>query len=139
MRTASSRPPAINHPLEAPACLHDTSARIAAMDTQGIDVEALSINLLVRADRDSAAQLIKIQNDPGGILRRQPRPLVAFATAALQHPEPPLRSNTRLRPSVSRRRRRRQRRREELANPAHPSTRRGTGVLVFMHPLARAN
>ena len=41
-------PPAaavINHPLEAPGLLmHDTSTRIAAMDAQGIDVEALSIN-----------------------------------------------------------------------------------------------
>ena len=32
----------INHPLEAPGLLmHDTSTRIAAMDAQGIDVEAL--------------------------------------------------------------------------------------------------
>src|SRR5580658_11031662 len=35
----------INHPLEAPGLLMaDTSARIAAMDAQGLDVEALSIN-----------------------------------------------------------------------------------------------
>ncbi|HEY2619922.1 MAG TPA: hypothetical protein VGI78_21450, partial [Acetobacteraceae bacterium] len=35
----------INHPLEAPGLLmHDTSTRIAAMDSQGIDVEVLSIN-----------------------------------------------------------------------------------------------
>ena len=43
----------INHPLEAPGLLmHDTSTRIAAMDAQGIDVEALSINpYWYRADR----------------------------------------------------------------------------------------
>src|SRR5215472_1161227 len=35
----------INHPLEAPGLLmEDTSTRIAAMDAQSIDVEALSIN-----------------------------------------------------------------------------------------------
>ena len=35
----------VNHPLEAPGLLmDDTSTRIAAMDSQGIDVEALSIN-----------------------------------------------------------------------------------------------
>ena len=35
----------IGHPLEAPGLLmDDTTTRIAAMDAQGIDVEALSIN-----------------------------------------------------------------------------------------------
>ena len=55
----------INHPLEAPGLLmHDTSTRIAAMDAQGIDVEALSINpYWYRAPRDAAAELIKIQNE----------------------------------------------------------------------------
>src|ERR1700721_3579133 len=34
----------INHPLEAPGLLmHDTSTRIAAMDAQGTNVEALSL------------------------------------------------------------------------------------------------
>ena len=52
----------INHPLEAPGLLmHDTSTRIAAMDAQGIDVEALSINpYWYRAPRDAAAELIKV-------------------------------------------------------------------------------
>src|ERR671931_2926867 len=55
----------INHPLEAPGLLmDDTSTRIAAMDAQGIDVEALSINpYWYRAERDVAAELIKVQNE----------------------------------------------------------------------------
>src|SRR5215472_7819948 len=55
----------INHPLAAPGLLmHDTSTRIAAMDAQGIDVEALSINpYWYRAPRDAAEQLIKVQNE----------------------------------------------------------------------------
>ena len=55
----------IDHPLEAPGLLmDDTSTRIAAMDSQGIDVEALSINpFWYRASRDAAAELIKIQNE----------------------------------------------------------------------------
>src|ERR1700722_17746017 len=55
----------IGHPLEAPGLLmNDTSTRIAAMDAQGIDVEALSINpYWYRAPRDAAAELIKVQNE----------------------------------------------------------------------------
>ena len=55
----------IKHPLEAPGLLmDDTGARIAAMDAQGIDVEALSINpYWYRAERDVAAELIKVQNE----------------------------------------------------------------------------
>src|SRR5690242_5641838 len=55
----------IKHPLEAPGLLmDDTSTRIAAMDAQGIDVEALSINpYWYKAERDAAAELIKIQNE----------------------------------------------------------------------------
>ena len=47
----------ISHPLEAPGLLmDDTSTRLAAMDAQGIDVEALSINpYWYRAERDAAA------------------------------------------------------------------------------------
>jgi aminocarboxymuconate-semialdehyde decarboxylase len=38
--------------------------RIKAMDEQGIDVEALSINAYwYKADRDLARQLIKLQNE----------------------------------------------------------------------------
>ena len=78
----------INHPLESPGLLMaDTSTRIAAMDAQGIDVEALSINpYWYRADRDAAAQLIKIQNEAlVEFCAASPDRFVAFATAALQH------------------------------------------------------
>src|SRR5258708_40229361 len=53
----------IGHPLEAPSLLmDDTGVRLAAMDAQGIDVEALSINpFWYSAGRDAAAALIKIQ------------------------------------------------------------------------------
>ena len=79
----------INHPLEAPGLLmHDTSTRVAAMDAQGIDVEALSINpYWYRADRDAAAALIKLQNETlVEFCAANPDRFVAFATAALQHP-----------------------------------------------------
>ena len=80
----------INHPLEAPGLLmDDTSVRIAAMDAQGIDVEALSINpYWYRAERDAAAELIKVQNETlVEFCAANPERFVAFATAALQHPE----------------------------------------------------
>ena len=80
----------INHPLEAPGLLmQDTSTRIAAMDAQGIDVEALSINpYWYRADRDAATQLIKVQNETlVEFCAANPERFVAFATAALQFPD----------------------------------------------------
>src|SRR5260221_1216928 len=80
----------IKHPLEAPGLLmDDTSVRIAAMDAQGIDVEALSINpYWYRAERDVAAELIKVQNEAlVAFCAANPGRFVAFATAALQHPE----------------------------------------------------
>jgi aminocarboxymuconate-semialdehyde decarboxylase len=133
----------INHPLEAPALLmHDTSTRIAAMDAQGIDVEALSINpYWYRADRDSAAQLIKIQNETlVQFCAASPDRFVAFATAALQHPELAAEQveyavktlgfrGVGVGGSVAG---------EELANPRfHPFWVKceELGVLVFMHPL----
>jgi aminocarboxymuconate-semialdehyde decarboxylase len=80
----------IKHPLEAPGLLMtDTSVRIAAMDAQGIDVEALSINpYWYKAERDVAAQLIKLQNETlVEFCAANPDRFVAFATAALQHPD----------------------------------------------------
>lgn len=64
-------------------------ARIRAMDEQGIDVEALSINpFWYKAERDLAAQLIKLQNEKlAELCAAQPDRFVAFATAALQHPD----------------------------------------------------
>ena len=84
----------IGHPLEAPALLMDDSAnalstRLAAMDAQGLDVEALSINpFWYKAGRDESAELIRIQNEAlVEFCAATPDRFVAFATAALQHPE----------------------------------------------------
>ncbi|MFO1080054.1 MAG: amidohydrolase family protein [Reyranellaceae bacterium] len=80
----------IGHPLEAPGLLmDDTSTRLAAMDAQGIDVEALSINpYWYKAGRDEAAELIRIQNETlVEFCAANPERFVAFATAALQHPD----------------------------------------------------
>src|ERR1700751_1461055 len=80
----------INHPLEAPGLLWSNLAdRIAEMDVEGIDVEALSINpYWYRAERDAAAELIKIQNEKlAGFCAATPDRFVAFATVALQHPQ----------------------------------------------------
>ncbi len=63
--------------------------RIRAMDEQGIDVEALSINpYWYKAERDLAHQLIKIQNEKlAELCASQPDRFVAFASVALQHPD----------------------------------------------------
>jgi aminocarboxymuconate-semialdehyde decarboxylase len=133
----------IKHPLEAPGLLmDDTSVRIAAMDAQGIDVEALSINpYWYRAERDVAAELIKVQNETlVEFCAANPDRFVAFATAALQHPELAAEQvehavkklgfkGVGVGGSVAG---------EELANPRfHPFWKKceELGVLVFMHPL----
>ncbi|MCW5736027.1 MAG: amidohydrolase [Enhydrobacter sp.] len=80
----------INHPLEAPGLLmEDTGTRLAAMDAQGIDVECLSVNpYWYRAGKDESAELIRLQNEAlVEFCAAQPDRFVAFATAALQHPE----------------------------------------------------
>ncbi|HEX4369245.1 MAG TPA: amidohydrolase family protein, partial [Rhodopila sp.] len=133
----------INHPLEAPGLLMaDTSTRIAAMDAQGIDVEALSINpYWYRADRDHADQLIKIQNEQlAGFCAGHPDRFVGFATAALQFPDLAAQQiehavkhlgfrGVGIAGSVAG---------EDLANPKfHPIWQKceELGVLLFMHPL----
>jgi len=80
----------INHPLEAPGLLwSNLSDRIAEMDEEGIDVEALSINpYWYRVERDAAAELIRIQNEKlAEFCAAMPDRFVAFATVALQHPQ----------------------------------------------------
>jgi aminocarboxymuconate-semialdehyde decarboxylase len=69
--------------------MSQTQDRIRAMDEQGIDVEALSINAFwYKADYEVARQLIKMQNDKlAEICAAQPDRFVAFASVALQHPE----------------------------------------------------
>ena len=133
----------IDHPLEAPGLLmDDTSTRIAAMDAQGIDVEALSINpYWYRASRDAAAELIRVQNETlVEFCAANPERFVAFATAALQYPDLAAQQvehavkklgfrGVGVAGSVAG---------EELANPKfHPFWAKceELGVLVFMHPL----
>jgi len=74
-----------------PPILHMAQAqdRIRAMDEQGIDVEALSINpYWYTADRDVARELIRIQNEKlAEACAANPDRFVAFASVALQHPE----------------------------------------------------
>jgi len=117
--------------------------RIQAMDEQGIDVEALSINAYwYKADRDLARELIKLQNEKlAEICAAQPERFVAFATVALQHPDLAVEQlvhavkklglrGASLGGSVDG---------EELADPKfHPFWAKAEelGVLVFIHPQA---
>ena len=61
----------------------------AAMDEQGIDVEALSINpYWYGADRGVARELIRIQNEKlAEACAAEPDRFVGFASVALQHPD----------------------------------------------------
>jgi aminocarboxymuconate-semialdehyde decarboxylase len=65
------------------------SERLRAMDEQGIDVEALSINpYWYKAERDLAKQICQIQNEKlAAACAANPDRFVAFATVALQHPD----------------------------------------------------
>ena len=119
------------------------SDRIRAMDEQGIDVEALSINAYwYKADRDVARQLIRIQNEKlAEACAANPARFVAFASVALQHPDLAAEQleegvkkfglrGAAIGGSVNG---------EELANPKfHPFWAKAEqlGVLVFIHPQA---
>src|SRR5947209_4700127 len=133
----------INHALEAPGLLwSNIGDRLAQMDKSGVDVEALSINpFWYRAERDAAAELIRIQNEQlTEFCASHPDRFVAFATAALQFPELAAEQveqavkklgfrGVGVAGSVAS---------EELANPQfHPFWAKceELGVLVFMHPL----
>ena len=63
--------------------------RFAAMDAQGIDMEAISINpFWYHVDRDKAEALIKLQNEKlAELVAQHPDRFVAFATVAMQHPD----------------------------------------------------
>ena len=67
----------------------NVSGRLRAMDEQGIDVEALSINpYWYKAERDLAKQICQIQNEKlAAACAANPDRFVAFATVALQHPD----------------------------------------------------
>src|SRR6185503_14318785 len=121
------------------------SDRIRAMDEQGIDVEALSINpYWYKADRDVARDLIRIQNEKlAEACAANPDRFVAFASVALQHPDlaaEQLEEGVKkyglrgagLGGSVDG---------EELSSPRfHPFWAKAEqlGVLVFIHPLGTA-
>src|SRR5712692_4383083 len=69
--------------------LANVQQRLRAMDQQGIDVEALSINpYWYEADRDVAAEVIRFQNEKlAEFCATEPDRFVALASVALQHPE----------------------------------------------------
>ena len=126
--------------LMAETPLHD---RLRAMDEQGIDVEALSINpYWYTAERDIARVLIQIQNESlAEICAAQPDRFVAFATVALQHPDLAVEQ---LREGIARYGLRGvgvggSVNGDDLADPKfHPfwAAAERLGVLVFMHPQA---
>ena len=63
--------------------------RFKAMDEQGIDIEAISINpFWYHAERDKAEAVIKLQNENlAALVAEHPDRFVAFATVAMQHPD----------------------------------------------------
>jgi aminocarboxymuconate-semialdehyde decarboxylase len=136
----------VGRTLETEALLmSDVSARLRAMDEQGIDVEALSINpYWYGAGRDVAARLIQLQNEAlAEICAAHPDRFVAFASVALQHPDLAVEQlvdgvkryglrGAGVGGSVHGR---------ELADPAfHPFWAKAEelGVLVFIHPQGTA-
>jgi aminocarboxymuconate-semialdehyde decarboxylase len=78
----STLPPLLHMPTQV-------SERLRAMDEQGIDVEALSINpYWYKADRELARQIITLQNEKlAEACAANPERFVAFASVALQHPD----------------------------------------------------
>jgi aminocarboxymuconate-semialdehyde decarboxylase len=67
----------------------NVAGRLRAMDEQGIDMEALSINpYWYKAERDLAKQICQIQNEKlAAAVAANPDRFVAYATVALQHPD----------------------------------------------------
>src|SRR5262249_23672595 len=63
--------------------------RLKGMDTQAIDMEVLSINpFWYRKDRDTAAQIVKVQNEKlAELCASRPDRFAAFASLALQYPD----------------------------------------------------
>jgi aminocarboxymuconate-semialdehyde decarboxylase len=115
--------------------------RLRAMDSQGIDVEALSINpFWYNEGRDEASEVVRINNEGlAELCSRHPDRFVAFASVALQFPELAVQQlehavkklglrGAAVGASVAG---------EEFANPKfHPFWRKceELGVLVFVHP-----
>ena len=63
--------------------------RLAVMDAQGIDMQALSINpFWMKADRELADKVVRLQNQKlAEAVAAYPKRFVAFASVALQHPD----------------------------------------------------
>jgi aminocarboxymuconate-semialdehyde decarboxylase len=63
--------------------------RLAAMDAMAIDMEVLSINpFWYRKDRDTAAQIVKVQNEKlAELCAVKPDRFAAFASLTLQYPD----------------------------------------------------
>jgi predicted TIM-barrel fold metal-dependent hydrolase len=63
--------------------------RLKGMDAQAIDMEVLSINpFWYRKDRDTAAQIVKVQNEKlAELCASRPERFAAFASLALQYPD----------------------------------------------------
>ncbi|HEX5369869.1 MAG TPA: amidohydrolase family protein [Dehalococcoidia bacterium] len=78
---AESRMPAL--------LLENAAQRIDAMNSQGIDVEALSINpYWYGAGRDLASEVIRIQNERlAAFCASEPERFVGLASVSLQHPD----------------------------------------------------
>ncbi|HZT86598.1 MAG TPA: amidohydrolase family protein [Stellaceae bacterium] len=75
---------------ESTPALVVTDDRLKAMDEQGIDIEALSINPIFwyKADHDLARQVVKLQNEKlAEVCAAHPDRFVGLASVALQHPE----------------------------------------------------
>lgn len=73
-----------------PQSLVISPERIKAMDEQGIDIEALSLNPIFwsKAEPDLAGQVVKLQNEKlADINAAQPDRFVGLASVALQHPD----------------------------------------------------
>lgn len=69
--------------------LANSQTRLEAMDQQGIDVEALSINpYWYKADRDVAREVVRLQNEKlAEFCATEPQRFVGLASVALQHPD----------------------------------------------------
>jgi aminocarboxymuconate-semialdehyde decarboxylase len=67
----------------------NVSRRLAEMDQQGIDVQALGINpFWYRTDRDVASRIIQLQNERlADLCGSYPDRFAALASVALQHPD----------------------------------------------------
>ena len=75
---------------KAPPAYASTEAqRLARMDEQGIDMQALSINpTWYHLERDHVAKVIELQNEKlAEIVARKPDRFVALASVALQYPD----------------------------------------------------